>query len=99
MTSLLNCFGQMSENHRLGSTRKPMWQKIEADKLAERTLSDLHAQSIKQMMNDPVLTAAEKEELLRQLDLPDEDWLPVELPLGAEPISETIIRMRQGERV
>ena len=76
-----------------------MWQKIEADKLAESTLSDLHSHSIKQMMNDPVLTAAEKEELLRQLDLPDEDWLPVEMPLGSEPISETIIRLRQGESV
>ena len=28
----------------------------------------------------------------------DEDWQPVELPEGAEPVSETIIRLRQGDR-
>lgn len=76
-----------------------MWQKIEADQLEERTLTDLHAQSIAQMLNDPELTEAERQELLRQLELADDDWVPVELPLGAEPISETIIRLRQGEPV
>jgi hypothetical protein len=76
-----------------------MWQKIEADQLEERTLSDLHAQSVAQMVADPELTEAEKQELLRQLELPDEDWAPVELPVGAEPVSETIIRLRQGEPV
>jgi hypothetical protein len=76
-----------------------MWQKIEADQLEERTLSDLHAQSVAQMVADPELTEAEKQELLRQLELPDEDWAPVELPVGAGPVSETIIRLRQGEPV
>ena len=76
-----------------------MWQKIEADQLEESTLSDLHVQSITQMMNDPTLTQAEKQELLQQLELSDADWVPVELPQGAEPISETIIRLRQGELV
>ena len=76
-----------------------MWQKIEADQLEERTLSDLHTQSIAQMINDPELTEVEKQELLRQLELTDENWVPVELPVGAEAVSETIIRLRQGERV
>ncbi len=76
-----------------------MWQKIEADQFEERTLSDLHTQTITQMMTDPDLTEVEKQELLRQLELPDEAWIPIELPLGAEQVSETIIRLRQGERV
>lgn len=83
----------------LGGARKRMWQKIEADQLEERTLTDLHTQSIAQMLDDPALTAAEKQELIQQLELSDEDWVPVELPLGAEPVSETIIRLRQGEPV
>ena len=74
-----------------------MWQKIEADQLEEQTLTDLHSQSITQMMDDPALTETEKQELMRQLELADEDWVPVELPVGAAPISETIIRLRQGE--
>ncbi len=76
-----------------------MWQKIEADQLEERALTDLHAQSVTQMLNDPELTEAERQELLRQLELADDDWVPVELPVGAEPVSETIIRLRQGEPV
>lgn len=50
-----------------------------------------------QMMADPELTDAEKQELLRQLELPDEEWQPTELPEGAEPLSVTIIKMRRGE--
>ncbi len=69
-----------------------MWQKIEADPLEERTLSDLPAQSVAQMVADPELTEVEKQELLRQLELSDEDWVPVELPIGVESVSETIIR-------
>ena len=76
-----------------------MGQKNEADQLEERTLSDLHAQSVAQMMTDPELTEAEKQELLRQLELSDEDWRPVEWPVGAELVSETIVRLRQGEPV
>jgi hypothetical protein len=76
-----------------------MWQKVEANQLEEQTLTDLHTHSIAQMMNDPALTEAEKQELLRQLELSDDDWIPVELPLGTEPVSETIIRLRQGETV
>ena len=76
-----------------------MWQKIEANQLEEQTLTDLHTQSIAQMMDDPALTETERQELLRQLELSDDDWVPVELPVGAEPVSETIIRLRQGEVV
>jgi hypothetical protein len=76
-----------------------MWPKIEAEQLEEQSLSDLHTQSIAQMLADPDLTEEEKQELQRQLELSDEEWLPIELPAGAEPISETIIRLRQGEQV
>jgi hypothetical protein len=49
------------------------------------------------MLADPRLTEDEKQELLRQLDLPDEGWEPVTLPEGVAPISETIIEMRRGD--
>lgn len=75
-----------------------MWHKIETDKSEERALQDLHAKSVVQMLDDPELTEDEKAELLRQLEAKDEDWQPVELPAGAEPVSETIIRSRQGDR-
>lgn len=64
----------------------------------DRALQELHGQSVQQMLDDPDLTEDEKQELLRQIDLKDEDWEPVELPEGAEPLSKTIIRMRQGVR-
>ncbi len=51
------------------------------------------------MLSDPHLTEAEKRELLRQLELPDEKWEPVELPEGAQTISETLIQTRQGDCV
>lgn len=50
-----------------------------------------------QMMADKELTEEEKQELLRQLALPDEEWQPTELPEGAEPFSITVIKMRRGE--
>ncbi|MGH9803148.1 MAG: hypothetical protein ACRD82_22515, partial [Blastocatellia bacterium] len=50
-----------------------------------------------QMMADPELTEEEKQELLRQLELPEEEWQPTELPAGAEPLSVTVIKMRRGE--
>lgn len=58
---------------------------------------DLYEESIAQMMADPLLTDAQKQELLRQLALPDDEWEPIQLPEGAEPLSETIIKMRRGE--
>lgn len=75
-----------------------MWQKIEAEESEERALQDLHQQSVAQMLADPELTEEERQGLLRQLEVSDEDWQPVELPEGAEPVSETIIRSRQGDR-
>lgn len=60
---------------------------------------NLYEESIAQMMADPHLTEAEKQELLRQLELPDDEWEPIQLPEGVEPISETITKMRREERV
>jgi hypothetical protein len=47
---------------------------------------------IAEMMADPRLTDEEKTELLRQLELPDQEWEPVEIE--GEPLSETIIKLR-----
>lgn len=67
-----------------------------AEPLAPRRGSiNLYEQSIAEMMADPHLTEAEKQELLRQLELPDDEWEPIQLPEGVEPISETIIKMRR----
>ena len=73
-----------------------MLRKSNADQSDELILRDFYEQSVAQMMSDPELTETEKQELLRQLELPDEEWEPLELPQGAEPISETIIKMRRG---
>lgn len=75
-----------------------MLRKFEVDESEASALHDFHLQSVAQMLADPELTPEEKQELLRQLEVSDEDWQPVELPEGAEPVSETIIRLRQGER-
>ena len=75
-----------------------MLRKIEAKESEASALQDLHEESVAQMLADPELTPEEKQELLRQLEVSDEDWQPVELPEGAEPVSETIIRLRQGDR-
>jgi hypothetical protein len=75
-----------------------MWRKIDAEESEEGALRNLHEQSVAEMLSDPELTEAEKQELLRQLEVSDEDWQPVELPDGAELVSETIIRLRQGDR-
>jgi hypothetical protein len=50
---------------------------------------------IAEMMTDPHLSDQEKAELLRQLELPEDRWEPVEIE--GEPLSETIIKLR-GER-
>jgi len=62
-----------------------------------RALQQFYEECITQMTTDPNLTAEEKQEVLRQLELPDEEGEPIELPEGAELISETIIKMRRGE--
>lgn len=59
--------------------------------------SSLFDQTIAEMMADPRLTDAEKQELLRQSQLPDDEWEPIQLPEGAEPVSVTLIKMRRGE--
>ena len=73
-------------------------RKIDSKEFETRALQELHQQCLAQMLADPDLTEEEKQELLRQLELPDEEWEPVELPDGAEPVSETIIKMRRGNR-
>jgi hypothetical protein len=75
-----------------------MRRRSESIKADDRALQELHGQCVRQMLDDPDLTEEEKQELLRQIDLSDEEWEPVELPEGAEPISKTIIEMRQGVR-
>ncbi len=69
----------------------------ETEEYDDRALTDLHEECVAQMLADPQLTEDEKQELLRQLDLSDEDWEPVELPEGATPVSETIIELRRGD--
>ncbi len=59
--------------------------------------SGLYQFHLDQMLADPDLTDEEKQELLRQLELPDDEWQPTELPEGAEPFSVTVIKMRRGE--
>ncbi|HKP84579.1 MAG TPA: hypothetical protein VJZ26_00700 [Blastocatellia bacterium] len=59
-------------------------------------LQKFYEQSVADMLADPDLTEAQKQELLRQLELADEEWEPTELPEGVEPLSETIIKMRRG---
>ena len=73
-----------------------MLRKADTDQEQELILQELYDESLEQMLNDPDLTEAQKQELLRQLELPDEEWEPIDLPENAEPVSETIIRMRRG---
>jgi hypothetical protein len=73
-----------------------MLRRADTDQDQELILQELYEDSLEQMLNDPDLTEEQKQELLRQLELPDEEWEPIELPANAEPVSETIIRMRRG---
>jgi len=50
-----------------------------------------------EMLADPVLTDEQKQQLLREMELPEEEWELTELPEGAEPLSVTVIKMRRGE--
>ncbi len=52
---------------------------------------------IAETLAEPSLTEEQKRELLRQLELTDDEWEPIKLPEGAEPVSVTIIKMRRGE--
>lgn len=74
-----------------------MLRKSDAQEDQATGLQKLYEQSVADMLADPDLTEAEKQELLRQLELPDEEWEPTELPEGVEPLSETIIKMRRGD--
>src|SRR5438046_9845158 len=57
----------------------------------------MYEQSIADLMADPRLTNEERQQVLNELELPDEEWEPIRLPEGAEPISDTLIKMRRGE--
>jgi len=72
-----------------------MRAKTDLEEFDQAVLDDFYEQSVKDMLSSPNLTDEEKQELLRQLSLPDDEWEPIELPPGAEPMSETIIRMRR----
>jgi len=50
-----------------------------------------------EMLADPDLTDEQKQRLLREMELPEEEWELTELPEGAEPMSVTVIKMRRGE--
>ena len=73
-----------------------MLRKIGSKELDARDFQNLYEQCVAQMAEATDLTEKEKQEILRQLQLPDEDWEPIELAEGLEPISETIIKMRRG---
>jgi len=75
-----------------------MRRKIDSEELGPPALQHFHEQCLADLRDDPRLTEEEKQELLRQLELPDEEWEPIELPEGAEPISETIIKLRRESR-
>ena len=72
-----------------------MQQRNDLEELNAGVLRHLHEQCLAQLKADALLTGNQKEELLRQLELPDEQWEPIELSDGTEPISETIIKMRR----
>lgn len=74
-----------------------MLPKAEVEKLDLDIWQRHYDWCIADTMADPTLTADEKQELLRQLALPDDKWQPIELPVGAEPVSVTLIKMRRGE--
>ncbi len=72
-----------------------MQPRTELEEVDQAVLNHLYEESVKDMLSSPNLTDDEKQELLRQLSLPDDEWEPTELPPGTEPLSETIIRMRR----
>lgn len=74
-----------------------MLPKTELEK-DERVIAQQHYEwCIAETLADPDLTDVQKQELLGQLELLDEEWEPIKLPEGAEPVSVTIIKMRRGE--
>lgn len=75
-----------------------MQQRRDLEESTAAALRDLHDQCIAQMQADEHLTENQRQELLRQLDLPEDQWESITLPDGDEPVSETIIKMRR-ERI
>ena len=73
-----------------------MLKQVRPEEFKTSVLERLHEECVEQMTGDPGLTDEEKRELLRQLQLPDDEWEPIELPEGAEPVSVTIISSRRG---
>ncbi len=75
-----------------------MLKHVRPEEFETDVLERLHEECLAQMAGDPNLTEEEKRELLRQLQLPDDEWQPLELPEGAEPVSATIISNRRGNK-
>ena len=75
-----------------------MLKEIRPEEFEIGDLERFHEECVDQMSGDPNLTDEEKRELLRQLQLPDDEWEPIELPEGSEPVSATIIRSRRGNK-
>lgn len=75
-----------------------MLREVRPEEFEIGELERFHEECVDQMRSDPNLTAEEKRELLRQLELPDDEWEPIELAEGSEPVSATIIRSRRGNK-
>lgn len=75
-----------------------MLRKADTNADDEVLLQRFYEDCVADMLADPDLTPAEKQELIRQLQLSDEEWEPTDLPKGSEPVSETIIKMRRGSQ-
>jgi hypothetical protein len=76
-----------------------MLKEVRPEEFEMGDLERFHEECVDQMSGDPNLTDEEKRELLRQLQLPDDEWEPIELPEGSEPVSATIIKTRRGSKV
>lgn len=77
--------------------RISMLPRVELEEV-EREIAQRHYEwCIADTLANPSLTDEQKQELLRQLELPDDEWEPIKLPEDAEPMSVTIIKMRRGE--
>jgi len=57
-----------------------MQPETELEEFDQAVLDHFYEESVKDMLASPNLTHDEKQELLRQLSLPDDEWEPIELP-------------------
>jgi hypothetical protein len=67
-------------------------RQLKADR-QESPWREIFEREMEEVRTNPNLSDEEKAELVRQIYLPDEEWEPIECQ--GEPISETIIKMRE----